>query len=134
MTLIVLFAGLGMLCAALWYCAIYALPVFVGFSAGFWAVNHGAGLGCIAVGLVAGVTVFLLGRLAVTGGHSLLRWTALAAFVLPAAYAGLSIINDLAGQASPLWKCLFWTVAAISVGGATYKRLTKSTENGEQSS
>ncbi|MDR5729995.1 MAG: hypothetical protein RB191_21490 [Terriglobia bacterium] len=125
MALVVVIAGLGMLCAVLWYCVVYALPVFVGFSTGFWALNHGAGLGCIIIGLLAGVTTFLLGHLAATSGHSLLRWTALTAFVLPASYAGFSIVDDLAGV-TPLWRVLFAAVGAASAGCVTYKRMTAS--------
>ena len=43
------------LCALLWRVAIYALPVFVAFSIGFWALSLGAGLGALFVGLIAGV-------------------------------------------------------------------------------
>ena len=45
------------LCALLWRVAIFALPVFVGFSAGFWALFLGAGIGAGLVGLVAGALV-----------------------------------------------------------------------------
>jgi hypothetical protein len=124
MAFVMLFAGLSVCCMVLWYCAVYALPVFVGCSMGWWALNHGAGAGCVATGLFAGVTVFLLGRLAVGSRKFWLRRVALAAFVTPAAYTGFSIVCDLAPSSAPVWKYLLAVGAAVVIGGVTYGRLT----------
>lgn len=123
MALLALFAGFGMFCALLWYCAIYALPVFVGFSAGWWALNHGAGLACVVVGLIAGIATWLVGNLAATSGNSLLRVVGLAAFVIPAAYAGFGIVRDLVGYATLPWRDLLAVFGAVGTGSVTAVRL-----------
>lgn len=119
MALLVLFAGLGTICALLWYCAVYALPVFAGFWAGWWALNHGAGLGGVVVGLIAGVALWLAGRISVTRGNPLLRLVGLALFVIPAASAGFWIVYDLAGGTTLGWRDFLATFCAIAVGGVT---------------
>src|SRR5260221_12932109 len=49
--------GLGIFCWLLFTLAVYALPFFVGVTAGVFAYHSGAGpLGAIAVGLLAGGT------------------------------------------------------------------------------
>lgn len=124
MAFIALFAGLGMFCALLWYCAVYALPVFVGFWVGWWALNHGAGAGCVAVGLIAGVALWLAGRLAAASGNPLLRWTGILAFVVPAALAGFEIVDNIASGVAPDWRDPLAIADAMVVIGITYARLT----------
>ena len=49
-------AAIGALCWLLFALAIYALPAFVGVSAGIWAHQTGAGIvGAVVIGAVAGV-------------------------------------------------------------------------------
>ena len=36
--------GLGAFCMLLFRCAVYALPVMVGLSTGYWAITSGAGI------------------------------------------------------------------------------------------
>ena len=124
MTLVILFAGLGMLCVLLWYCAVYALPVFMGFWVGWWALNQGAGAGSVMVGLIAGVALWLAGCLSATSGNPLVRLVGLALFVIPAACAGFWMLDDLAGGAAAPWRNLFGILGAIGVGSVTYARLT----------
>jgi hypothetical protein len=123
MGLIAMFAGLAMLCALLWYCAIYALPLYVGLSAGWWALGHGANVGCIAVGLVAGVAVFVLGRLACASNIPILRWSGLAAFAMPSAYTGFSMVEELAGQTGFSWTDAFALVGALAAAWASVANL-----------
>jgi hypothetical protein len=54
-----MFAGVGSLCLLTYFCAAYALSVAVRF----WAVNTGAGIGSVAVGLVAWALVFAVGQI-----------------------------------------------------------------------
>lgn len=118
--------GLGLLLVLLWNFAVFALPVFVGFSAGWWSLNHGAGIGCIAVGLVAGVAVFVVGHAALMSTNPLLRWLVIALFVIPAAWAGYGIVLELAGTGavpSQIWRHVFAIAGAIAVAGATATRL-----------
>ena len=57
--------GLGAFCMLLFRCAVYALPVMVGLSTGYWAITSGAGIvGGALVGLVVGGLVFGLGQAA----------------------------------------------------------------------
>jgi hypothetical protein len=123
MGLIGLVTVLGMFCVLLWYCAIYALPVFVGFSTGWWALNHGAGIGCLVVGLMAGVAVRLVGQFALASSIPLLRLVGIAGFVIPAAWAGFGIVEALDPVVSPLWRDVFSALGAAGVAVATYLRL-----------
>ena len=127
MALLVVVAGLGMLCALLWACAIYALPVFAGVSAGWWALEHGAGLGCIPVGLAVGAAIFLLGRMAAASHNFWLRGAALALFALPAACVAFNAVGDLAVPLAPLWRYLFEIVGAVCAAGAASAHLKGTT-------
>ncbi len=73
LAVILLFVGLGAACVALYQFAVFALPVYVGFAAGFWAIHTGAGaIGGILVGIVAGALVFLVGQFAFASTRSLI--------------------------------------------------------------
>lgn len=125
MALIAVLVGLGLFCVLLWNFAVYAVPAFVGFSAGFWALNHGAGIGCVVVGLVAGVAIFLIGRIALMNSNPAIRWTVIALFALPAAYAGYNIVLQLSemGIPSPIWRQVCAAIGGLAVGGTTLTRL-----------
>jgi hypothetical protein len=123
MGMIGLFAGLGLFCVLLWYCAIYALPVFVGFSVGWWTLNHGAGAGCVIAGLLAGAVALYLGRSAVRSDHRPVRWIVLTVFAAPAVYTGFTIVDDLASFIQTPWRILFALIAAVAIGGTTLGRL-----------
>jgi hypothetical protein len=125
MGIVFLVFGLGMLCILLWYCAVYALPLYAGFATGFWALGHGAGAGAIAVGLVVGVAVFVLGRYAVLSSNPAARWLAVIVFTLPAAYAGYCMVTQLseAAIASSAWRVAFGIASAMAVGATALARL-----------
>ncbi len=125
MSIVFLFAWLAMLCAVLWYCAVYALPVFVGISVGWWALNHGAGPACVMVGLAAGASTFLIGRLVIASEHLFFRWIALVAFVAPAGYTALFIANDMGGVVSAPWRYLLASIGSVAIGASTFFSLTK---------
>lgn len=136
MGLILIVLGIGALCVLLFNFAVYALPAFVGFSAFFWALHSGAGIGSPVVGLIAGVTVFILGQAALTSHHAWLRLSVVALFVIPAIYAGYSMVLQLAGLGaipSPLWQQVFAVFGGIAVGGTTLARLAGPMEFGHQS-
>jgi hypothetical protein len=125
-SIVSMFVGIGALCLLMYACAIYALPVAIGFWAGFWALNSGAGIGSIAVGLVAGALVFALGQVVFgTVRSSAVRWAVLLAFLAPALYAGYSMALQLSdiGIASPVWRHVFAVIGAIAVGASTAARL-----------
>jgi len=117
--------GLGLFVVLLWNFAIYALPAFVGFSTGWWALNHGAGIGCVVVGLVAGVAVFLAGRVALMSPSGAVRLLVIALFTLPAVYTGYNIVLQLSevGIQSPIWRHVFAVVGGTIVGCTAFIRL-----------
>jgi hypothetical protein len=125
MGLVGILAGAGLFLVLLWNFAIYVLPAFVGFSTGWWALNHGAGVGCVLVGLVAGIVTFLAGRAALKSGNVPLFWLAISLFTLLAAYAFYNIVLQVseAGVPSTVWRHIFAVVGATLLAGATFKRL-----------
>jgi hypothetical protein len=127
MGVIVLLGGMALFCVLLWNFAVYALPAFVGFTVGFWALNHNAGIGCIAIGLIAGIATLLAARVAFRSTNVALRWLVVALFVVPAAWAGYSVVIALADTGlvvSHTWRILFAIVGAFAVGVTAYARLT----------
>lgn len=126
MGIVFLLVGVGLFCVLLWNFAVYTVPAFVGFAVGFWALNHGAGIGCVLVGLVAGVATFIAGRLALMSPNVALRWLVIAIFTLPAAYAGYGMVLELSamGVPSTIWRHVFAVIGAAAVGATTFARLT----------
>ena len=125
MGLVGVLAGAGLFLVLLWNLAIYILPAFVGFSTGWWALNHGAGIGCVLVGLVAGVVTFLAGRTALKSGNVPFFWLVISLFTLLAAYAFYYIVLQVleAGVPSTVWRHIFAVVGATLLAGVTFKRL-----------
>ena len=85
-------AAIGVLCWLLFTLAVFALPAFIGVSAGIWAHETGAGLlGAIVIGAVGAVIALGVGQLLL----AILRpaWLKLLvalAFVAPAAIAAFT--------------------------------------------
>jgi hypothetical protein len=119
--------GLGGLCFLLFRCAAYALPTFVGFAAGFWAFDSGAGpIGAIAVGAIAGGAALGACRLVFgLARNEVLRALIALAFAAPAAYAGYHIVFGLAyyGVTSEIWRHVFAVVGAGAIGLTAAARL-----------
>ena len=118
--------GLGAFCALLYNFAVYALPAFVGFSVGFWAIHSGAGVGSIVVGFAAGLIVLLAGQVAFAKSRSLLlRWLLVLLFAAPAAWAGYSVVLQLSelGVPSPVWRHVFAVIGAVVIGCTAVARL-----------
>jgi hypothetical protein len=99
--------GLGGLCFLLVRSTIYALPVFAGSVAGFWANGTGAGpIGAMGVAVIASGATFGAFQFA----FALTRRAAaraLIAFVSasPAAYAGYHVVLTLARYSVPCDIC-----------------------------
>lgn len=130
MGLIGLLLGLGLFLTLIWSFAIYALPAFVGISAGWWALNHEAGMGAIVVGLAVGMAVFVAGRLGLRSANASVRLVVLALFVFPAAWAGYAVVQELSQIgiiASPVWQQVFGVIGAILVAITTFRRLAEPT-------
>ena len=125
-SIILTILGIGAFCVLLYNFAVYALPAFVGFSAGFWAIHSGAGIGSIVVGFAAGVIVFSAGQLTFAKCRSaLLRSLLVLLFAAPAAWAGFSVVLQLSelGVPSPIWRHVFAAIGAVAVGCTAVARL-----------
>lgn len=123
------FLGLGAICALLYYCAVFALPVFVGLSAAFWAMSLGAGAGSVVIGFVVGLVMFIIGQIAFRFTRSVVpRWTIALLFAGPAAIAGYETVLELSalGMPSGIWQHIFALISAGIIGGAAIARLEKS--------
>ena len=128
LAVILLFVGLGAACVALYQFAVFALPVYVGFAAGFWAIHTGAGaIGGILVGIVAGALVFVVGQMVFASSRSpILRILVALLFAVPATYAGYSIVQQVWALAMPPipWRYVFGVMAALMTGGTALARLS----------
>ena len=124
MFLLLSVGAIAALCALLWRAAVYALPLFAGFTAGWWSLNHGAGFGCVVVGLFSGVLTLAIGRAAATSPRIWIRRIALVLFLLPAAYTGFGIVADLAGGTGTIWVVVLSLIGALTASGTAYTRLS----------
>lgn len=128
MGLIGLLVGLGLFLILIWSLAIYALPAFVGIWAGLWALNHGAGLGAIFLGIAVAMAIFLAGRLGLRSVNAGVRLAVLALFIFPAAWAGYSVVQELSQNGiipSPAWRQVFGAIGAMLVAITTFRRLVE---------
>ena len=120
--------GIGLFCWLIFMLAVYALPFFVGLSAGMAAFQSGAGvLGGLVCGIAAGALTFVLGQVAfATVRHSVLRVLIAAAFAIPAAVAGYHAVFGLSqvGIPSLMWREGFAWIGAIFIGGTAWACLT----------
>ncbi|WP_041803029.1 hypothetical protein [Rhodopseudomonas palustris] len=120
-------AGLGLLCWAMFRLAVYALPFFVGMTAGLYALQTGAGpLGAIIVGIVLGAFALVVGQHAFAVARStMLRLLMGLLFICPAVVAGYHLTLGLAqfGIDSAGWREAFALVGAVAVGGTAWTRI-----------
>ena len=128
MGLVFVLAAIGFCCVLLFRFAVYALPAAIGVSVGYWAVTTGAGVvGGILAGIVAGVLLFMLGQVVFTSSRSaLIRGIVAAIFVVPAIWAGYSLILQLSeatGTTSSGWKHVFAVAGAAMIGWIAFTRL-----------
>jgi hypothetical protein len=120
------FLGLGALAALFCNVAVFALPTYVGFSAGLWAVNTGAGIGGVVIGFGAGLAVLRFGQIAFAWSRSLLiRWLLVFLFAAPAAWAGYSIVLEVSelGVPSYAWRQVVAAIAGVAAAGTAVARL-----------
>ena len=120
--------AIGMLCWLLFTLAVFALPAFVGVSAGVWAYQTGAGwIGGIVVGLVAATLTFGISQFLLAFAWPLWLRVAIAiAFVAPAALAGYHATHGIVQHTMPsdTWQVIFSVVGAIAVGITAFVRVT----------
>ncbi|MFI5024292.1 MAG: hypothetical protein ACHQRJ_21900 [Alphaproteobacteria bacterium] len=125
-SIILTILGLGAFCALLYNFAVYALPAFVGFSVGYWAIHSGAGVGSIVVGFAAALAVLLAGQVTFAKSRSLpLRWLLVLLFAAPAVWAGYSVVLQLSelGVPSPTWQHVFAVIGAVFISCTAIVRL-----------
>jgi hypothetical protein len=119
--------ALGFLCWLLFNLAVYALPCFVGISAGIWSLHHGSGyLGAFAVALLSGTASLALGQWTFARLRSPpARLGTALLFAGPAAAAGFYAALGLAGNigSGPYWSEAFAAIGAVLVGGAAFVRI-----------
>ena len=122
--------GLGFFCWVLFTLAIYALPFFIGLTAGMYAHQAGTGpLRTIALGLVAGAFAVVLGQLVFSTVRApILRITIALIFAAPAALAGYHATYGLSGltTSSDLVREVFAVIGAIVTGATAWTRLAAS--------
>ncbi len=124
-------AGLGAFCWALFVLAVYALPFFVGMTAGMYTYRIGIDpIGAIVVGFVAGAFGLLAGQYIFSVARSpTIRLVVSLLFAVSAACAGYDVTLSLAhvGIASEWWREAFAVVGAAVVG---YIRLDARSDTG----
>ena len=120
--------GIGLFCWLIFTLAGYALPFFVGLTAGMAAFHGGAGvIGALLVGIVAGALTLGVGQIAFAVVRSLpLRAAIAVAFAIPAAIAGYHAVLDLTQISVPslLWREVFAWIGAIFISGTAWARMT----------
>jgi hypothetical protein len=120
--------GIGLFCWLIFTLAVYALPFFVGLTAGMAALHNGTGiLGALLVGIVAGAVALGAGQVAFALVKPIpLRAAIAAVFVIPAAIAGHHAVLGLSQISVPslFWREAFAWVGAIVVGCTALARMT----------
>lgn len=121
-------ATIAFLCLLLFTLAVFALPLFVGITAGTWAYGTGAGcLSAILVGFAAAALTVGLGRfLLATVRPTWARLLIAAAFVVPAAAAGFHATHGIVKHTMPsqTWQMVFSIIGAGVVGIVAFVRIT----------
>ncbi|USI71511.1 hypothetical protein [Sphingomonas morindae] len=120
-------ATIGLFCWLLFTLAVFALPFFVGVSAGTWAFHTGAGwlgaifVGALAAGLTFGVGQILLAAVRPIWARALIAF----AFVAPAILAGYHATRGIVQHLMPsgAWQTVFSVTGAIAVGATAFVRL-----------
>jgi hypothetical protein len=120
--------GIGLFCWLIFTLAVYALPFFVGLTAGMAAFHGGAGvIGALLVGIVVGALTLGVGPIAFAVARPLpLRAAVAAAFAIPAAIAGYHAVLGLSqiGVPSLIWREVFAWIGALFIGGTAWMRMT----------
>ncbi|WP_199555784.1 hypothetical protein [Sandaracinobacteroides hominis] len=118
-----------MLCWLLFTLAVYALPLFMGVTAGALAHETGAGWpGAILIGALAAAVTLVAGNLLFTKARNPLARLAVAMlFVAPAAVAGYYASQGIVRHTEPseAWQLAFSIIGAIAVGGTAFVRVTQ---------
>jgi hypothetical protein len=121
--------GLGSLWLLLLRASTYAVPIFVGLTAGWYAFQAGAGpVGSLCLGAVACGAFLAASQAAFSLSCSLLfRGVIAFMFAGPAAYVGYHLVLAVAQYAVPsdMWRHAFAIAGAGIFGVAALARLTE---------
>ena len=119
--------GLGFFCWLVFTLAAYALPFFVGLSAGLAAFHSGSGfLGALVVGILVGVATLVLGQIVFAIARTpLIRLLIGLVYAVPATVAGYQVCFAVAGIGVPAgnWQYVFAAVGATAVGLTAFARM-----------
>ncbi|GLK79021.1 hypothetical protein [Methylopila turkensis] len=119
--------AIGLFCWLLFTLAIFALPAFVGVTAGAWAHGTGAGIaGAVLVGTAAAAITLAAGHLLLTFVRPMwLKLIVAAAFVVPAAIAGFHATHGIVRHLMPsdAWQIAFSVIGAVAVGITAFVRV-----------
>jgi hypothetical protein len=125
--------GLGFFCWVLLTLAIYALPFFVGMTAGLYAHGAGAGpFGAIVLGLLAAAFTLVIGQTIFSLVRTpILRIAVALMSAVPAALAGYYATFRLSGLTitSVPWQ-VFAVIGAVVIGVTAWARLAASPPGG----
>ncbi len=120
-------AAIGLLCWLLFTLAVFALPAFIGVTAGAWAHGTGAGIvGAILIGVVAAAATFAAGQLLITFARPMwLKLVVAVIFVAPAAIAGFHATHGIVKHLMPsdAWQITFSVIGAVAVGITAFVRV-----------
>ena len=126
--------GLGFFCWVLFTLAIYALPFFVGMTAGLYAHGAGAGpFGAIVLGLLAAAFTLVIGQTIFSLVRTpILRIAVALMSAVPAALAGYYATFGLSGLTitSVPWRQVFAVIGAVVIGVTAWARLAASPPGG----
>ncbi|MER2537597.1 MAG: hypothetical protein ABTQ31_20795 [Rhizobiaceae bacterium] len=126
-TILASLAAIGLLCWLLFTLAVFALPAFVGFTAGAWAHDTGAGFpGAILVGAVAAALTLAAGHLLIAFVRPMwLKLIVAIAFVAPATIAGFHATHGIVKHLMPsdAWQITISIIGAIAVGITAFFRV-----------
>lgn len=118
---------ISLLCWLLFTLAVFALPAFVGVTAGAWAHGTGAGIaGAVLVGAVVAAITLAAGHLLLTFVRPMwLKLIVAAAFVAPAAIAGFHATHGIVKHLMPsdAWQIAFSVIGAVAVGITAFVRV-----------
>jgi len=125
--ILVSLATIGLLCWLLFTLAVFALPAFVGLTAGAWAHSTGAGIpGAIMVGVVAAAVTFAIGQLVIALARPMwLKLSVAVIFVAPATVAGFHATHGIVKHLMPsdAWQITFSVIGAIVVSITAFVRV-----------
>lgn len=119
--------GLSLVCRWLFNLAVYAFPVFIGVTAGRFALDRGAEpLGAVACAVFGGAIIWRLGQTAIATLRSrLLRVSLAMLYALPAGLAGFHMVKGVSalGGASEIWTAILASAGALVIGGTAWLRI-----------